>query len=247
MSKASRIGIITALPIEARCFIKKKLWVGQTLSLKNNILLHIGGMGSVCAQAAAHLLISRGVDALVSWGVAGGLAPNIRSGQLVLPNKIIDQKNNVFPVNSAWRDQLQQQLEKHLPVMDGVLLQAEQMITTVADKQQLFQQSQAVAVDMESAAIAAVAEQAKLPFIAVRSVTDAADCSLPLWMQQSLALSGEVKIGALISKLYYHPPRLIALMQMSRDFSAATSTLQKVASLCAFEEEEAEDDILALR
>lgn len=231
MKEIGKIGVVCALPIEARCLSKQPLPVGQTVALKNNILLHTAGMGPERARSAAMFLIDSGVDALISWGTAGGLAPGVTAGQLILPNQIIDQKNNIFNVNVLWRNQLQMKLGHQITVNHGLLLQAEQIVNAVAGKQHLFSQYQAVAVDMESGAVAEVANREGLPFMAIRSVVDTADVAFPEWLQSSLNSEGEIQLGSLGKKLSLHPTRLKDLIHFSGAFAAARSTLNKIADL----------------
>jgi len=221
------IGIVTALRAEAAVFGVRKLSIGQTVVLKNNLRLHRAGMGAERARLAANHLIENGATALISWGVAGGLAPHVHPGQLILPDHIIDQNGRSFPVDQPWRTQLQNNLPPSLPILNGSLLQASQLITSVAEKQQLFIQYQAIAVDMETAAIAAVAQRAHLPFLAIRAIVDPIDFTFPAWLHQSLDAAGEIKIPTLMKNLCRQPHRLRTLVQLSRYFAAAKTTLNK--------------------
>ncbi len=94
--KENSIGILVALPLEARCFLKRSLPVGETIAIKKNVLLHIGGIGAQRADLGAKHLLSQGAQSLISWGYAAGLDPIVRPGQLIIPEKIIDSEGNYF-------------------------------------------------------------------------------------------------------------------------------------------------------
>ncbi len=98
--------MICALPIEASSLTKQKTAVGQTIVLKNNLLVHVSGMGDEQARAGALNLINRGVTTLISWGTAGGLESTLRRGQLLLPDQVINEGNQVFSVDKLWQDHL---------------------------------------------------------------------------------------------------------------------------------------------
>ncbi len=49
----------------------------------------IGGGTAAGAEAAARRLIDEGSDALVSFGLAGGLDPALRPGALIVPSAVI--------------------------------------------------------------------------------------------------------------------------------------------------------------
>jgi 4-hydroxy-3-methylbut-2-enyl diphosphate reductase len=111
-------------------------------------------------------------------GVAGGIAGHVRAGDVVVASEIRSELGT-FPCPSA-------------PLLGAVLRRAGFSVhvgplatisgtkptTTVAERQQL-ESSGAIAVDMESAPIAAAAAAGALPFVAVRVVTDTA--ASPLW------------------------------------------------------------------
>jgi adenosylhomocysteine nucleosidase len=224
------VTIITALPAEARSLTSQKLKIGQTVTLAPHLNLHVSGVGANRGRAAALHAIGQGAKALVSWGTAGGLDTHLPPGRLVLPDRLIDPQQRIFPVDSAWRNQLHASLAPVMSVSRGTLLQVKEIVTGTAAKHQLFTQSRAVAIDMESAAIAAVALQEGARFIAVRSVVDTSDCAIPPWLSTSLNTLGEVRHAALLRRLCYQPSRIFALVQLARAFSVAKSALRIAAN-----------------
>ena len=73
MNSCLTIAILVALPIEARSLTSQKLAVGQTVSLTDDLILHISGIGAHRARAGAMHALGIGAGALVSWGTAAGL------------------------------------------------------------------------------------------------------------------------------------------------------------------------------
>ena len=71
------LGIVAALEMEGR-------WI-----LASEPLVEVSGGGEERARAAAHSLLERGASALVSWGVAGGLDPELEPGSVVLPDAVV--------------------------------------------------------------------------------------------------------------------------------------------------------------
>lgn len=222
-----KIGIVTALPIEARMLARRKLKLRTTISIKENVLLHIGGIGRDAAQAAGRDLIHHGATGLVSWGTAGGLSPALAAGTLVLADRIISPQQ-VFETDKTWHAHFRNHLARLAPYC-GTMVQADQTIASVTAKAQLFSQHQAVAVDMESAAIAAVAHQAEVPFLAIRSIVDSAHFALPEWLNAYLDESGAVKINPLIKFLSRNPRQVPPLVHLTRSFAAARASLRNTA------------------
>lgn len=228
MTTNCSMGIVCAMSVEARALTVSKVPPGQIIELSNNLFLYISGMGAQQAEIAARSLINRGVGALISWGTAGGLASTTRPGQLVIPERVLDDQGREFAVDGEWLKPLSKGLLS-TQIIHGNLLQVRQIVAAAADKQRLLHQYQAVAVDMESAAIAAVAQAAGVHCRVIRVIADAVDCEFPLWLQQSLTMTGEIRILSLLSQVLRRPTRLKDLYHLSRALTAAKSTLQAVA------------------
>jgi adenosylhomocysteine nucleosidase len=77
----------------------------------------------------------------------------------------------------------------------------EAVASTPATKAALRARTGAVAVDMESAAIVAMAAQAGCPALVVRAVSDRADEGLPLDLLPVLAADGRLALGAALGLL----------------------------------------------
>jgi adenosylhomocysteine nucleosidase len=229
MSNDNTIAILVALPVEARSLTSQKLRVGQTVSLTDNLILHISGMGAHRARAGAMHALGNGAGALVSWGTAAGLERYAPPGRLILPNQIIDQEQRIFTVDSLWRDQLQSSMGFTVGVSQGAILQVDQLVTSVTHKRQLFSRYGATAIDMESAAIAAVARQEGARFIAVRSIVDTAETAIPHWLLKSLSTTGEIRHWGLAGRLCGRPSGVRDLIQLARAFAVAKSALRIAA------------------
>lgn len=225
------IGILTSLPIEAGCLTSKRLRVGQTIALNEKVLLHISGIGASRAKIGAYNLVTQGVTSLISWGTAGGLAKDLQAGQLIIPKKIVDQNNHSFITDTELRNHFHEILHHRITICNETLLQSNEVITSVGEKQALFSELQAVAVDMESAAVAAVAQQSSIPFIAMRSIVDSAMMSLPDWLPKTFNADNEVQPLKFTWQLCTHPHSVFSLIHIAQCFSRAKHTLTTAAKL----------------
>lgn len=222
-----KIGIVAALPMEARMLTTQNLRLRNTTVITDNILLRIGGVGRAGAQAAAEDLIAQGANLLISWGTAGGLSPGMAAGTLILGDRIISREE-VFETDRIWREHFYSHLA-NITVHCGAVVEAEHIIASTSAKAQLFSLHQAVAVDMESAAIARVAKQAGAPFLAIRSIVDAADFALPEWLTDCLDPTGKIKVAPLIKYLCHQPRRLFTVLHLAQSFARAEVCLRNVA------------------
>lgn len=185
-------GVVAALAFEARCFGKPS----------DGCLIRLSGIGADNAARAAHALVAAGAGALLSWGVAGALDPALACGAAVLPAEVLRQAGapggstlQRFETCRAWRERLLAALQGHARVVSGALLSSAAPVATAAGKASLFHDTRAVAVDMESAAVAAVAADHGLPFIALRVILDTARDSLPESIMRAFAPAAVSRAG----------------------------------------------------
>ncbi len=166
------LGIVVATTAEARSLTKHPLASGGAL-------LQISGIGAKRAHLAARTLLEKGATSLLSWGSAGGLIPGLSPGSLVLPKNIIAADGSVYSVDATWHESLCTQLKGKVNLHEGSLAESMTVVTSPEEKATLFQQTGAIAVDMESAAVAAEAQKARVPFMAIRAVADPVGMTLP--------------------------------------------------------------------
>lgn len=148
------VGIICALPRELAALKRRRPAGCRILA---------AGMGAAAATRGAESLVaSDRLNALISAGYAGGLIAPALPGAVIVDTT--DER-----VDCCFLDEFR-----------GRIAPANGMIKTPEDRARLAAQTGAVAVDMESAAVAAVAQRHRLPFAAVRAITDGPDSRLVL-------------------------------------------------------------------
>ncbi len=226
------VGIVCALASEAR-------HLGPTVShpspggrhtepfgsLADGTLVAVTGMGRSAASTGAQALIGAGAVALASFGLAGGLDPALAAGDILVPAEVVSPDGARFDTAARWRERLSSAVAAH----GGRLLTAPRAIGSVADKAELFRTTGAVAVDMESTAVAEVAQRHRLPFIAVRVIVDRAEDVLPRAITAAADAEGHLQIGRLIGALALSPSELAPLIRLARRYRAANRSLAKIA------------------
>ncbi|HZC03742.1 MAG TPA: purine phosphorylase, partial [Gammaproteobacteria bacterium] len=179
------LGIVAALPAEARSLTGQRVPSGQAIRLGGATLLYVSGMGQARARSAADQLLRQGAQALVSWGTAGALERTLTAGTLILPTTVTDL-TRTFYVDPASHRRIRGTLKDRLPVRTGTLIQSTKIVTRPEQKAELFTRTGAVAVDMESAAIGEVAAQAGVPFLVVRGIADCQSTPIPRCAVQAI-------------------------------------------------------------
>jgi len=112
--------------------------------------------------------------------------------------------------------------------MGGALYSGGAVVATAAEKQALFTRTGAVAVDLESAAVAAAAARHALPFAVLRAICDPASRSLPQAALVALdPTNGTVDIRAVLRETLQHPADIAALVLLGTDAARARRALSR--------------------
>ena len=82
---------------------------------------------------------------------------------------------------------------------------------------------------MESVAIAKVAGQNGLPFLAIRAIADPVNMNLPKAISYSLNKDGDIALTRLLLFVALHPNELAGLIKLGLHFNAAKKTLRLVS------------------
>ncbi len=227
----TRTGIVAALTAEARTLARRPIPAGELICLTKDVLIKISGVGPERASQAARTLLASGATALLSWGTGGGLVPVLSSGSLVLPQTIIAADQTIYHVNPAWHERVCGRMKGHLDFRTEPVAESASVLAHSDEKAALSCRTGAIAVDMESAAVAAVAQAAGVPFLAVRVISDPVTVSIPMNALRAVDEFGQLKVFKLIEILVKNPTAVLALVHLGRDFRTARRTLEKVAKL----------------
>ena len=222
-------GIVVALPEELSTLTSKKIAKGCCVFITDEIVLACSGAGANNARTASELLITQGATRLISWGCAAALSETLKPGDLVLANTLIDAEGIQIDAHPVWHSYTKNTLSTALEVHAGNLAESHSIVATGKDKKHLHTQTGAVALDMESIAIAKVARQHNLPFLAIRAIADPVDMDLPKAIKHSLNNEGDIVLGKLLLFVVLHPAELSRLIKLGLHFNAAKNTLKSVA------------------
>ena len=236
------VGVVCALASEARHLGPTTRRHQPLTSLTDGTLLAVSGMGIAAAAQSARALVGAGAGALVSWGMAGGLDPELAAGTVFLPAEVVSTEGGAVTTNQRWRERLGEAIRAGVPrgggavgspgtglVTHGKLLTTGKSVGSRTDKANLFRQTGAAAVDMESLAIAEIARAHQLPFIAVRVIVDNAADALPRAVTAAADAEGHLQVWRLMGELVRAPGELAPLLRLAQRYRAANRSLAAVA------------------
>lgn len=172
-------------------------------------------------MTALESALAPGCRGILSFGIAGGLDPVLTPGRLVVATAVIGPEAR-FSTDEPWS----QNLARALPgALAAPLLGLDVAVADPAAKAQLFDDTGAAAVDMESHIAAGVAGRHGLPFAALRATADPATRHVPASAIAGLRPDGRTNAGSVLKCLLRHPGDLAALVHVARDAAKARSAL----------------------
>ena len=200
------------------------------LAQGKNITVVISSADSQRLKQRLEALNLENVRAIVSYGVAGGLDPEFRTGDVIIPHAVImgDKK---WATDSFLSSQYAGQIVgENVVVHSGILVGSDTVVPTPEAKAALRGLTGAVAVDMESHIAAQFAADHGVPFAVVRVISDPADRALPSATENSIKPNGDIRKLAVFVKAVVRG-QLRELIRTGIDSSKALSILEKCRSL----------------
>lgn len=227
------IGLVVALPAEARSVGVRRVRPGDCARWQYGWVA-VSGIGPHNAMRAAEGLLACGVNRLANWGVAGALDDSLAPGDIVVPERIRhDPDDPGFTTDEVACRRIVAACSATLTVRTGALWSSPEPVASQAGKRELAARSGAIAVDMEAAAIAAVATRAGLPFVVVKAICDPLGRELPRRIMRALDGGGGPSWRTLSAIAFGGPPVWSAVRSLSQDFSQARRALASAARLAA--------------
>jgi hopanoid-associated phosphorylase len=171
--------------------------------------------------------MAAGCGGLISFGVAGGLAPQLQPGTCVIGSAILDNGARRM-TDPRWA----QRLMRIIPgAVHGSIVGVGEPIAHAAAKRDLHEQTGAVAVDMESHVVARAAAEHGVPVAAIRVVVDPVKRTIPRSALAGARADGTIDPLAVMRSLARNPRDLIGLVRMALDTRAARATLMRGSAL----------------
>ena len=217
-----------------------KFWIARYRSLR--LIVAQTGVGPVRAtEAARRTLSSFSVKFFISVGFACSLKPQIGIGDVILGERFfyldIDPQNEYLADQGLLHIAEQSCGQSFSPggpaipgentrVFKGSILTVHRMIDTAVEKREIAGRTDAIALDMESAAIAEVAANAKIPYLSVRVISDVLDENLQ-GAAKFISASGDFQFLKGFWALLGHPARFAHLYRLRSDTRIAANQLTR--------------------
>ena len=203
-NQAERIGIIGAMVIETEGLLaemenkQERTISGVTFTegtlCGKDVVVATCGVGKVFAAICAEaMILSFGVTALLNTGVAGGLHPMLEVGDISLADKVVQHDMNTTAIGDprgllSGINVVEIETDKRLlkalcratadldhNALVGTIASGDLFVAEQKTKDKITAEFDAIACEMEGAAIGHVAYVNKVPFAVLRSISDGGD------------------------------------------------------------------------
>jgi adenosylhomocysteine nucleosidase len=184
------------------------------------------GVGREKAAQGTHALIEGHQPAwVISAGFAGALQPGMKHGDIVMADSLADAQGKRLSLDLKISSE---SLANRPGLHVGRLLTLDRVVYRAAEKQSLGREHDALAVDMESWAVAEVCRQEKVRLLCIRVISDTADEELPpeigqLVQQKTTA----ARIGAVTGALWRRPSSAKDMLKLKENALIASDRLAK--------------------
>ena len=189
------------------------------------------GGGQIQLRRSLETAIRNGCHGILSFGIAGGLAPHLKPGSCIVARHIIAE-NGRFASDSGWAQSLMDMVKGATPrraalrdVSFGDIAGSDVPLAGIHAKRDLREKTGAVAVDMESHVAARIAAEHRVPFAAFRVITDPSHRALPPAALVATTPDGAVDFQAIMRSLIRHPKQVPTLFRLALDSWAARQAL----------------------
>jgi adenosylhomocysteine nucleosidase len=191
------------------------------------------GMAVICSSSSPTQLRAlltvvdpESIRGVISFGVAGGLDPTLRSGDVVVATEVLAGDARWAAGLSLSDDLIDKLTSGRRRVVRGSLAGAEEVVTGRSCKAALHSETGAAAVDMESHIAAAYAAEQGLPFAALRVISDPAHRALPALAREAIKPNGQIDVAAILRGVVRNPATVRALVSTGLDFNRALRSLR---------------------
>jgi adenosylhomocysteine nucleosidase len=230
------VGLVAALKLEVGEFLEKcdrvKKYTGGDFTVYGGFLrdvrtaVAVCGAGSKRAARAAHALLDAHTpEWMLSVGFAGGLTDDLRIGDIVVANWIVPADAPAPDADAGLKIDVKMANDPQRGLYVGRLATSSHIVHTVQEKREIAARTGAIAVDLESLAVAEVCRERKVKFMAIRAVSDDCSADLPTEVLSILGGTGTIRAGAVVGALWKRPSSYKGLWQLRQNAQLAAERL----------------------
>jgi adenosylhomocysteine nucleosidase len=234
--RACDVGLVFALETESggledllngQIAIRGKKFVVRQGGLKgrNVVVIRSSGGRRAAAEATETLILGHRPKWVISAGFAGALQPELCRHDLVMADSLVDTAGHQLSVDLRVDPA---SLARTPGVHVGRLLTADRIVCLPEEKRALGQQHQALAVDMESYAVAEVCQKTQTRFLAIRIISDPVEEQLPRDVERLIRQKTYAgRFGAALGTILNRPSSVKDMLRLKENALVASDRLAR--------------------
>ncbi|GKQ42837.1 5'-methylthioadenosine/S-adenosylhomocysteine nucleosidase [Companilactobacillus sp. RD055328] len=185
---------------------------------KHHLVLALSGIGKVQASMTTTLMANiYQPELIINTGSAGGIGQGLKIGDVVISTKlayhdvnVVGYKHGQLPKRELFFEADSNSVEKiasaatatGLAFHKGLIVTGDQFIGTNEQNQQILGNfPDALASEMEGAAVAQVCNEFKIPFVVIRSMSDVGDSNAAVDFDEFVVTAGKNSVSMLLNFL----------------------------------------------
>ncbi len=230
------VGVLFALSAEAGGLVD--LLAGRATQRTRYFTVHVGCLkqhtiavfeggvgGAAAARAAEAMLDVHQPQWVISAGFCGGLHERLRRGDILLADMLLNQSGEKLAIDLRI-DPAELRARQGLHV--GPLLTIDRIARSPAQKRDLGRRFQALAVDMETFAVAEVCRRRRARLLSVRIVSDTVDDELPADLEVlARQRTRPARLGAAAAAIWNRPGSVWDMLQLKELALVASDRLAR--------------------
>jgi hopanoid-associated phosphorylase len=165
----------------------------------------------------------QGANCLVSFGIAGALAPDLRAGDVVISAEVVADGQR-WRADAEFQDRVAD-LARTIDAFRGPVFGAKAILASEAEKKHAWRDTGALAVDLESDVVARIASRSGIPFLVARTIADTAYRELPPAALIPLSEAGTPNLARVLASVLRRPAQIWTLIRLARETRMALAAL----------------------
>lgn len=181
------------------------------------------GAGNPDRTSALVAIAAKQTNWLVSFGIAGGLAPDLKAGTVIVSGEVLTERHR-WAVAPSYRRRLAE-FARSIGATEGSVFGARSILATTVEKNRAWAKTRSLAVDLESEIVARIASSLGLPFIVLRAIADTAGRDLPPAALVPLRVNGKPHASRVVACVLRRPRQLAGMIGLVQETRIALSAL----------------------
>jgi nucleoside phosphorylase len=192
----------------------------STLIDSVEVIVFLTGIALRKSEPGLRFLLDQSIDICICAGLAGGLRPSLKAGEVFVPDVIMESEKNS---TRTCNQELVEIAAGLGATRVGRILTSKIVLGQVQSKKAAA--SHADAVDMESFEVVTIASEKRIPATVIRAVSDTFDEELPLDFDLASNSRGEVSVARMALQLLAKPRQISAAIAFGKQSTLAAANL----------------------